>query len=80
MKNAICPVCNSTNVFRIPGYFKADNQPLIFAVLDGSRPIVLHPRPQVCRNCGRLEMYLSNEDISRLEGISEEKASWKRVG
>lgn len=78
MSTSNCAKCQSSQVFRLPVYFKSDNQPMTFAVFNKNQPIVLHPRPQVCRSCGSVEMYLDAEELAQLAAIPEANGNWVR--
>ena len=71
MSDIKCPRCNSTEVFRVPKYFKADNQPVSFTVMNGKIPIVVVPEAEICRECGYVAMYLPDEYLSRIKDLDE---------
>lgn len=79
MANGKCPKCQSTDVFRMPVFFKVGIQPVHFAVFDGDKPITMYPMPQLCRSCGFVEMYLSSENLSEIQSIADDKGNWQRV-
>jgi predicted nucleic-acid-binding Zn-ribbon protein len=79
MEKTICPKCQSKEFIRVPVFFKVGAYPVYFTIENGDKPIVLHPKPQVCRKCGYVEMYLPDEDLVELEGIPEQEDNPAKV-
>lgn len=80
MTDIKCPRCNSSDLFRVPRSFEADNQSVCFTIMNGKIPIVVRPKPEVCRECGYVAMYLMDEDLSRIKGFDESNTNMIRSG
>jgi hypothetical protein len=70
MKNGICPMCNSKDVYRNPdAVLRAGPN---YVDLDDTADLV----PYVCMSCGFTALYI--EDRERLEELLEEDG-WEKV-
>jgi predicted Zn-ribbon and HTH transcriptional regulator len=80
MTEVKCPRCNSSNLFRVPRYFDADNQPVKLTIMYGEIPIVVVPAAEICRECGYVAMYLRDEHLSQIGALDETNSNMLRSG